>query len=87
MAFVQIAYFCLGVFQFFALWSGIELWMGIGSFFAGILAFMLAGIPLVGTALGMYGAVEAWGWSWIQAGGLFFGPFLIIVVIALLSRD
>lgn len=87
MAFVQIAYFALGVFQFFALWSGIEVWLDIGSFFAGVVAFLLAGVPIIGTALGMYGAVEAWGWSWTQAVGLFFGPFLVIAVIALLSRD
>lgn len=87
MPFVQVAYFLLGIFQFFALWSGIEVWLGIGSFFAGLMAFCIAGVPIVGTALGMYGAVEAWGWSWVQAGGLFLGPLLVIVVIALLSRD
>lgn len=87
MVFVNIAYFLLGVFQFFALWSGIEVWLDINSLFAAILALFLAGIPIVGTALGMYGAVEAWGWSWIQAGALFFGPFMVIAIVALLSRD
>mgnify|MGYP005876264091 CR=1 FL=1 len=87
MGFIQVAYFILGVFQFFALWSGIEIWLGVNSFFSGILAFFLAGVPIVGTALGMYGAVAAWGWSWIQAGALFFLPFISIVIAAFLSRD
>lgn len=87
MPFVQVAYFVLSIFQFMALWSGIEIWLGINSFFSGVLALFIAGIPLVGTGLGMFGAVEAWGWSWMQAGLLFFGPFLAIVIIAVLSRD
>lgn len=87
MPFIQVAYIVLAFVQFFAIWSGVEIWLGIGSFFAGILSFFLAPIPLVGTVLGVYGAVEAWGWSWLQAGALFFGPFLVIVTLSMFSRD
>ena len=50
------------------------------------LAFFVAYMPLVGTVVGMFGAVTAWHWSWLQAGGLFFSPFIAILIMAMLSR-
>jgi len=84
-AIAAIMFFILGLFQLFAIMDGIQVWLGIGSFLSFMLALFLAYFPLVGTGLGMYGAVTAWGWSWMQAIGLFFGPFIVIVVITLLA--
>ena len=54
-------------------------------FFAAILAFFVAYIPLIGTIAGFKGAMDVWGWSFLEAGALFFGPFLVIVLLAFLS--
>ena len=47
-----------------------------------ILSGIISYIPLVGTIAGFKGAMDVWGWSFIGAGALFFGP---LVVYALLS--
>ncbi len=81
----SILYLLLGVFQLAATFAGLEVWVGLHWIIAGPLAFFLAYIPLVGTIVGMFGAVEAWGWSWGQAGALFFGPFIVIFILLLIS--
>lgn len=80
---VFIAYMILGLFQFAAVMTGLEDWIGLHWIIAAPLAFFIAYMPLIGTVVGMFGAVTAWHWSWLQAGGLFFGPFVVIVVIAM----
>ena len=47
--------------------------------------FLLGWMPLVGTIIGIVGAVKAWGWPWLQALLLFGGPFLIAAAIAATS--
>lgn len=75
----------LGLLQIAATISGLELWLGIPSILAVFLALPFAWMPLLGTAVGAYGAVSAWGWSWAMAGALFFGPFLVALVAILVS--
>jgi len=82
---VSIAYIILGLFQFAAVMAGLEDWIGLHWIIAGPLAFFIAYMPLVGTVVGVFGAVTAWHWSWMQAGGLFFGPFVVIVAIAMVA--
>jgi hypothetical protein len=79
--FLRIAYVVMGIVQFFAIWDGAIEGLGLNSFFGFIIALILAGIPLIGSATGMYGAVTAWDWGWLQAFLLFFWyiPLLIIV--------
>ena len=31
----------------------------------------------------MFGAVVAWHWSWFAAAGLFFGPFIVIMLVVM----
>jgi hypothetical protein len=71
-AFAQIAYLVMGVVQFFAIWDGAIQGLGVGSFIGLIAALLLAGIPLVGSGTGVYGAVTAWDWGLLQAVILFF---------------
>ena len=78
-------YLGLGVFQFAATIAGLEEWVGLHLVIAVPVALFLAYCPLVGTIVGMFGAVTAWGWSWLQAGALFFGPFVLIVIIVIVS--
>lgn len=73
-------YFAMGIVQFFATIAGLEEWLGLHWFSAGVLSLFLAYIPLVGSIIGMFGAVEAWGWSWATAGALFFGWMVVALV-------
>lgn len=84
-AIVFIGYIMLGIFQLAAVMAGLEDWIGLHWIIAAPLALFIAYIPLFGTIIGMFGAVTAWHWSWLQAGSLFFGPFIIILIIAMIS--
>jgi hypothetical protein len=85
-ALLYIGYFALGVFQIAAIMSGFEIWLGVGTIIAFLFALLIGYIPFVGTAVGMYGAATAWHWSWMQAGLLFFGPFLALLILAFLVK-
>jgi hypothetical protein len=84
-AFMGIGYFVLGIVQCAAIFSGMAEWTGFHWIVAAPLALFVAYIPLVGTILGIFGAMSAWGWSGLQAAGLFFGPFAVILVLGLLA--
>jgi hypothetical protein len=70
-----ILYLLIGIVQFFAEWTRIL--VGNTLVFAGPIAFVVAYIPLVGSIVGMVGAVDVWHWTWWQAGLLFFGGLCI----------
>lgn len=84
--FFQIAYFVIGIVQFFAVWDGAKYFLGVESFIGGAFAFavsmFLTYIPLVGSILGVYGAVNVWDWSLTKALILFFWyvPLLILLM-------
>lgn len=82
----MIGYLLLSIFQFVAIIAGFNAWLGLGAFISAILALFLAGIPFVGTLVGMFGAVHGWGWTWFEAGALFFGPMLVVLVFAALAE-
>jgi hypothetical protein len=70
----------LGFVQFFAIMGGFHEWLGIGAFLSFLAALFITYIPLLGQALGVYGAVYAWEWSWTQALLLFVGPWVVLGV-------
>ncbi len=80
LAFIGFA--VLGLFQFAAVMAGLQAWTSLPWVIAVLLALFIAYIPLVGTIVGMYGAVAAWHWSWILSAGLFFGPLAVFVMLA-----
>lgn len=84
-AILGIAYFCLGIFQFIAMFAGLTDWAGLHWLIAGPLSLFIAYIPLVGTVLGIMGAMTAWNWPLLHALALFLGPFVAIAAIALTS--
>jgi len=61
----------LGLVQFAAIVNGFT--YTFGSFFGFIIAFILGEMPILGTIMGIIGAVNNWGWSLFQAILLFFG--------------
>jgi hypothetical protein len=77
--FFQIAYFVIGAVQFFAIWDGFKYMLGVGSFFGFLLALFITYIPLVGSAMGVYGAIKVWDWGAVQAFVLFFWYLIILV--------
>lgn len=83
--FLQIAYFVIGIVQFFAVWDGAEHLIGAESFFGRMAAFLLSlfvtYIPLVGSGFGVYGAVNVWDWSLTKSLVLFFWYVPVFVVI------
>ena len=81
-----IGYLVLGLVQWFAIVDGLSLWFGISGFVAIILSGFISYIPLVGTIAGFKGAMDVWSWSFLEAGALFFGPFLALLIISMLSN-
>lgn len=86
-AFFQIAYLVVGLVQLLAVWDGAEYFLGaesfIGRMFAFFFALFVTYIPLVGSSLGVYGAVNVWDWSFTKSLVLFFWyvPFAIIFIV------
>ena len=83
-----IAYFALGIVQWFAIIDGIKEWFNISSdFIAFFISGFLAYIPLVGTIAGFKGAMDAWHWTFLESAGLFFGvPIAILVISSVADR-
>lgn len=77
-----LIYLGVGVVQLFAVMDGLEHWLGLPGFIAGILGLFLAYFPIVGTIMGFIGAIDVWGWEWWQAALLFFGSFILFAVFA-----
>lgn len=75
-------YLLLGLFQLAATWEGLK-YIGLHWIVAAPMALFIAYIPLLGTVAGVLGAVYGWGWHWVEALALFFGPMAVIFVIAI----
>jgi hypothetical protein len=82
---VQIIYFLMGLLQLAAIMGGIEDWWGFPWWVAIFIAFSLAYIPIVGTIVGIMGAIEAFGWSPVTAITLFCWPYIIYIAILLIT--
>ena len=76
-----VGYLALGTVQLFAIFQGmIELW-DPSPVLAGFIGLLLAYIPIVGTVLGFFGAVEGWGLSYPLAALIFFFPLVLMIGI------
>jgi len=84
MPVLMLAYFFMGIVQFFAIWDGVERWLGVGEFYGFLLALGTAYIPLVGSVFGFFAATDIWGWDWWWAALLFFWqvPFYLIDIFS-----
>jgi hypothetical protein len=79
-----IGYGLLGVVQVLAILDGIEAALGVHWLLAGLLGLFLAYMPVIGTLLGIWGAVAAWGWRLPAALALFLGPHVVYGGLVLL---
>ena len=84
--FFVIGYIVIGFVQLFAIASGIEYATEWGRFISFILAALTTYIPLLGSILGIYGAINVWDWSIVQAVLLFFWYIPVWIALAVLSR-
>lgn len=76
-----LIYMGVGIIQLAAVMAGLESWWGVNAFLSFIVALIVAYIPLLGQIVGMVGAMDAWGWAWWQAAGLFFGSLVIAIAL------
>lgn len=75
-----LLYMVVGLVQFLAIIAGLESWWGLHWIIAGPVAFFIAYVPVLGSVVGMVGAVDVWRWEWWQAGGLFFGTLILAFI-------
>ncbi len=76
-----LAYLALGIVQIAATCAGLQAWLGLNLFLALLVALFLGYLPLIGTVLGFFGAMNVWGWEWWQAGLLFFGGLVTVLAL------
>ena len=86
-------YLIFGLFQIAATANGIEHLTGFWWLLCWVGAFLVGWIPVLGTALGIYGAHGQWEWSLPAAFALFLGvpillflPLLTVSVLAAIHR-
>ena len=86
-------YLIFGLFQIAATASGIEHLTGLWWLLCWVGAILIGWVPVVGTALGIYGAHVEWEWSLLAAVALFIGvpvmlflPLLTVSVSAAILR-
>lgn len=75
---LRLVYIVLGFVQFFAVWDGAMELFDIGSVVGFIVAGFLTFVPLIGAGIGIYGAVEVWDWSFLQAFLLLGWQFVLL---------
>lgn len=81
---VGIAYIIIGLFQIAAIWAGLESWLGLYWFVLLPVSIVVTYIPILGTAIGIFGAINAWGWSGLSAFTLFGFPYIFVVLAYIL---
>ena len=80
----MLTYFVVGIIQLAATFAGLTEWLEMHWLLALFCAGFVAYIPLLGTILGIFGAMIGWGWTFLSAAGLMIGPFLIPLVVVVL---
>jgi len=66
-----IIYVGIGFVQMAALFAGLETWWGLPWILSGPISLFVGQLPILGSVVGAFGAVQAWGWSWTWAIALF----------------
>jgi hypothetical protein len=78
---LSTGWMCLGLLQWYAIFDGLQYWLGISWFFSLMLSFFINVIPLAGTYVGFKGVVDVWGWSSFDAATLFLAPFFGLLIL------
>lgn len=82
----MIAYFILGLVQWYAQVAGLHHVLHWPTFVCGCISTFVAWFPLVGTAAGVWGAHAGWGWDWLPSLALFLGvPVFFMLLVGVLT--
>jgi hypothetical protein len=76
-----IGYLLVGLLQIAATIEGLNSWVGIPTILAVPIALFLGYLPVIGSVVGMVGAIQFWGWQWYWAALLFFWPIVLLIVV------
>lgn len=75
-----LLFLALSVTQFFATTAGLQD-AGCSTFGGNTLALLTCWVPVVGAALGIWGSIVAWGWSWLSSLRFFVGAPCALLVL------
>jgi len=81
---VVIIFIIVSFIQFTAISAGLKEWIGLPWIIVTPVSFILASLPIIGTIIGVIGAIKIWHWSLIQAIALFIWPLLIVLIYLLI---
>ena len=85
-AFFFIGYLVVGIVQLFAIMDGVAFATGFDGFIGFLIAIFTTYIPLLGAMLGIYGAINVWDWSFLQAALIFFWYIPVGILFVMLDR-
>ena len=77
-----LVYVVMGMVQIAAIVAGFEEWWGWNGFFSIIGASIVGYLPIIGTVIGIGGAICGWGWYPMAAILLFCWPLILYILIA-----
>lgn len=69
----------MGFVQIFAILGGLHEWVGLPRIICAIIAIPVAYIPILGTIVGIMGAIEYFGWSTTTAIIFFCWPYIFYI--------
>lgn len=82
----SIIYFLASIMQFVCIYAYItEKWFDI-FILSFVTSFVIASVPIIGSILGFIGATEIMHWSTLFSAILFFGWYLVILLLVFLDR-
>ncbi len=71
--------------QMSAIADGLVVWTGMPIFMTYIVAFIFGWIPPFAPVIATIAAVDVWGWNWLGAITVFFGIYVLYVVLFVLG--
>jgi hypothetical protein len=78
-------YFIMAALQVVATWQGLEQSQGLPRMLAMVGGGLVGAVPILGSATGMWGAMAAWGWSFLPSLVVFFWYVPAILIVAALE--
>jgi hypothetical protein len=78
-------YFIMAALQVVATWQGLEQSQGLPRMLAMVGGGLVGAVPILGSITGMWGAMAAWGWSFLPSLLVFFWYAPTILIVAALE--
>ncbi len=79
-----VGYWIITITQFFAIYTYFNHVLDWNGVLGLIVAVITAGIPIVGTIFGVFGAHYGWDWSWSAALALYLCPYILMGLVIIL---